>query len=300
VSAQDIRERVSMFDALELVGLDQPAKQHVNCPFHEDDTASLAVWADHGHCYGCGWHGDVIKFVADLMVGGRAGKAIAWLDGAVDLDAPKIERKQRELLDLGGDLERAAANAWSTSYKEAEAWVAEKWPHLGLEQLEQWGVYVGRYNLLIPHLDHDGVVRGVKTRAFTGGEKGKKGAFEGSCFTTRLYRAVEAAGTRNAILTEGESDCWTMTLWARGAVDVLALPSGCNTWNAEFERELLQYRRVHLLLDMDPAGRSAGARIQRALMDAGARQVDHHFWSQDYNDVTEAYIDGWRPEVLGL
>lgn len=36
------------------------------CPFHRESTASFAVYEDHAHCFGCGWHGDVIKFVMDM------------------------------------------------------------------------------------------------------------------------------------------------------------------------------------------------------------------------------------------
>ncbi|PYS88775.1 MAG: hypothetical protein DMF64_19730 [Acidobacteria bacterium] len=38
------------------------------CPFHEDHTPSLAVYPANGtfHCYGCGKHGDVIKFVQEI------------------------------------------------------------------------------------------------------------------------------------------------------------------------------------------------------------------------------------------
>jgi DNA primase len=38
------------------------------CPFHEDHTPSLTVYPASGtfHCYGCGKHGDVIKFVQEI------------------------------------------------------------------------------------------------------------------------------------------------------------------------------------------------------------------------------------------
>lgn len=32
------------------------------CPFHSEDTPSFTVYRDHAHCFGCGWHGDVIKW----------------------------------------------------------------------------------------------------------------------------------------------------------------------------------------------------------------------------------------------
>ncbi len=35
------------------------------CPFHSEKSASFHVFSDHGHCYGCGWHGDIFQFYAD-------------------------------------------------------------------------------------------------------------------------------------------------------------------------------------------------------------------------------------------
>ncbi|MCS6986774.1 MAG: DNA primase [Sphingomonadaceae bacterium] len=35
------------------------------CPFHQEKTPSFHVWADHYHCFGCGAHGDVIRFVME-------------------------------------------------------------------------------------------------------------------------------------------------------------------------------------------------------------------------------------------
>jgi DNA primase len=62
---EEIKSRVS------LVGLIQesvPLKKMGNvfkgcCPFHGEKTASFNVFDDHYHCFGCGAHGDAIKFV---------------------------------------------------------------------------------------------------------------------------------------------------------------------------------------------------------------------------------------------
>ena len=40
----------------------------IYCPFHDDSTPSLHVYADHWHCYGCGAHGDFVDWL--MMVGG--------------------------------------------------------------------------------------------------------------------------------------------------------------------------------------------------------------------------------------
>jgi len=36
------------------------------CPFHSEKTPSFNIYADHAHCYGCGWSGDSIKLEAEL------------------------------------------------------------------------------------------------------------------------------------------------------------------------------------------------------------------------------------------
>lgn len=35
----------------------------VRCPFHDDHHPSLAVYDDHAHCFGCGWHGDAFAWL---------------------------------------------------------------------------------------------------------------------------------------------------------------------------------------------------------------------------------------------
>jgi hypothetical protein len=35
------------------------------CPFHEERSPSFHVYEDHGHCFGCGWHGDHFAFLQE-------------------------------------------------------------------------------------------------------------------------------------------------------------------------------------------------------------------------------------------
>lgn len=37
------------------------------CPFHKEDTPSFCVYADNwGHCYGCGWHGNIFDYLMKM------------------------------------------------------------------------------------------------------------------------------------------------------------------------------------------------------------------------------------------
>ena len=68
------------------------------CPFHEDNDPSLALYLDdpadeHFHCFGCGAHGDVIRFV-ELLERLPFLAAVAALTGTVREVAP-IRRTAR-------------------------------------------------------------------------------------------------------------------------------------------------------------------------------------------------------------
>lgn len=62
------RAPIELPDFLILDGLDlrrSGATFIARCPFHEERSASFTVWPDHAHCYGCGWHGGIVKYVMD-------------------------------------------------------------------------------------------------------------------------------------------------------------------------------------------------------------------------------------------
>jgi len=33
------------------------------CPFHKDNNPSFSIRENKGHCFSCGWHGDIIDFI---------------------------------------------------------------------------------------------------------------------------------------------------------------------------------------------------------------------------------------------
>ena len=64
---QEIKERVTVRNVCDMYGLLINRNGFANCPFHTERTASMKVYPDSFHCYGCGKHGDVIDFVAELF-----------------------------------------------------------------------------------------------------------------------------------------------------------------------------------------------------------------------------------------
>lgn len=52
----------------EYYGVDFDRTGRALCPFHSEKTPSFGVYKKHfGHCFGCGWSGDVINLVGDMF-----------------------------------------------------------------------------------------------------------------------------------------------------------------------------------------------------------------------------------------
>ena len=64
---QDIKTQLTLTQVLENYSL-KPKNNMLNCPFHEDKTASLQVnlEKDFYKCHACGAKGDQIQFVQDF------------------------------------------------------------------------------------------------------------------------------------------------------------------------------------------------------------------------------------------
>lgn len=77
---QEVKASMSMREAAEMYGYPPNRSGFICCPFHGEKTASLKLYNDSFHCYGCGKHGDVIGFVADL-------KGISQMEAAKELAA---------------------------------------------------------------------------------------------------------------------------------------------------------------------------------------------------------------------
>lgn len=64
MTKEEIKMTTSMADVVERYGFRPNRAGFINCPFHDGDrTASLKIYPDSFHCYGCGAHGDIFDFV---------------------------------------------------------------------------------------------------------------------------------------------------------------------------------------------------------------------------------------------
>lgn len=82
--------RLTMEDVMEEAGI-AVSNHEAICPFHAEDTASFHAYSDNGHCFGCGWNGDLIKFEMEFY-NLPFNEAVERLDNVFSLGLP-LKRK---------------------------------------------------------------------------------------------------------------------------------------------------------------------------------------------------------------
>lgn len=232
------------------------------CPFHDDSSPSFAVYGenmDRCGCWSCGLNGDVLDLLSWIRPGWGLKEKIAYLDTLVDMGQthPLPEITKPEPADMQGIYDDAN-EPWTVAlYIEHR-----EWPFNQQWLTEKWGVR-GRYGeILVPHLDTEYKMIGLKHRD----TETKLKSYTGSRFT-ELYGAWRDVGRSTVILTEGESDAWVASYYFPD-YDVLGLPSGAA--QRPFGVERFESRTVYLWFDGDDPGRQATERWRDALLSCGA------------------------------
>lgn len=88
---QTVKDGVDIVAAAEHYGLKPDRRGWCSCPFHGEKTPSFHLRDQRGHCFGCGWSGDVLDLVSGMLHVGPL-EAVKELNSAfclgIDLDAP--------------------------------------------------------------------------------------------------------------------------------------------------------------------------------------------------------------------
>src|SRR5437762_13842586 len=88
------------------------------CPFHNEKTPSFTINDDKGfyHCFGCGVHGDAIRFLTEQQ-GLPFMDAVKELAAAAGMDVPAPDPRAQERSDRAAGLHEmmAAAAKWFES-----------------------------------------------------------------------------------------------------------------------------------------------------------------------------------------
>lgn len=56
-------KQIPMREVVENYGLQPSRGGFIRCPFHQEKSGSMKIYARNAHCFGCGWSGDQIDFI---------------------------------------------------------------------------------------------------------------------------------------------------------------------------------------------------------------------------------------------
>ena len=95
----ELRSRIAITDVVgSKVKLTKKGREYLGlCPFHNEKTPSFTVNENKGfyHCFGCGAHGDIIRFEMDAN-GLPFIEAVKKLAGKVGLELPALSKENQE------------------------------------------------------------------------------------------------------------------------------------------------------------------------------------------------------------
>lgn len=174
------------------------------CPFHTEKTPSFHVVPDKdfAHCFGCGWHGDVVDFVAAYQRI-SLGEAVDMLTGGGEVRETTAEEKaQREAIlaqrEQAQRADRAKAVACATKQWDTAERADAHHPYLVRKQVEAHTCrQTSGGDLLLPIYDAQGEIQSVQTIADDGSKKFFAGA------PTGLGRMMVGINMGRVILCEG-------------------------------------------------------------------------------------------------
>lgn len=243
---------------------------HALCPFHEDHSPSLDIYpwsrGERWGCWVCGDGGDVIDLMRKLWGLGFREAVAAGIRGISKMKEEKWAGPRVGTLYEWN--ERAALDLWEQGTEDGIAdFLALKGISVGSEWLAgSWAVRSRNGELMIPILNIEGRMVGMKHRPLTGGRRPM--ALPGSRLRDVLYGEHRWRDDVPVLLVEGESDTWRAD-WELKDFLVLGVPSGAGT--APCRLDLLRGMEVLVIFDGDEAGRLGAARWVEAI--PGARSI---------------------------
>jgi len=151
------------------------------CPFHHEKTPSFYVVPEKqfAHCFGCGWHGDVVDFIAASKGIDTIG-AVNLLTGGDTLRMTDEERAARKRVMKEREEAQAKAHAAATlrasqRWENADPADGDN-PYLTRKCVESHGCRQEGQNLLLPLYGPDGEIMSVQAIAPDGGKRFHAGA----------------------------------------------------------------------------------------------------------------------------
>jgi DNA primase len=259
---------VSVFEILReqvpldrLVSANASGKARCVAPDHQDTNPSMHLYDKHVHCYGCGFHGDVVDVWAAMRGFDRPMDAALGLAGEYGIKLPEISSAARKKAEERRNKEEQYLNQTQACHRalEKHTHVREWWEGRGFgpELREQFLLGTNRAGTgaVIPFSGSGGRIQGLIRRKLEGEPRyflPKAEEFVGG------YRPlfIPSSPGGNIFLVEGYIDALAVAAAGRGAIAVGGTGMSLEQ-EAELKHLLSGDARLCILPDRDEEGAKA-------------------------------------------
>jgi len=273
--------------------------QHYRCsnPEHKDEHASLFVYPDGMHCFGCGWRIYDIGEACRIFLGWNNAKTRRLLYNYLANHPPRAEK-----LEQLNPIPVRLINAWVDARCARDTkYLADKYS-ISSDVLDLALIGVVGDAFSIPHIGLDGNVWTVKfrrdDRKTTDGPKywSYKGRGQHYLFPAfALWNYLKVQPPKRLLICESELDALSAMTHGYAA---LAVPSGANTnldkWRGIWSQFVANNVTFYVAFDMDEAGQRAAASAQKYLSNFPGSLVIRLEW-EGANDLADLFIRGGSP-----
>lgn len=297
---------------------EQPEK--IECPAHPDDAASLAVYRDHIHCYGCPLHSTGFYALAYLLYGDREEQSVERAKGvgirytAQSVDSYRERVEQQVKLDpLPWGLSLSYNNLlFSVQRGERREWLYER--GLTLDSINRFRLGHDGTRFTIPIYSAQGDLLTFRYRRddFYGthtfdprqgkevaipkysGVRGRNGLY--------LYPAEHLGDhePEEVVVVEGELDA--IRLWQEG-IPAVSATNGAGAvakLPQKIREEMPFIRHLYFACDADEPGQTAQVAGIQAARDAGFTSIRELWWPVEWGkDVTEVLLHHTWQDIVG-
>lgn len=144
MTVDEIKSTYSMRDIVERYGLHPNRAGFIACPFHKEKTASMKIYKDSYHCFGCHCSGDIFTFVQKMdncdfkaafySLGGIYEKPTTSSKLAIYQAKKAKEKREKEERELKKkkDINNTTIHASRELLKKAEPLSDDWWDYLDM------------------------------------------------------------------------------------------------------------------------------------------------------------------------
>ncbi|MGA2160195.1 MAG: toprim domain-containing protein [Dehalococcoidia bacterium] len=272
VDYRELTERLDLRDFVAPPGKRVPSGARplmINCIYHDDHHASLGIWPDHLHCFGCGAHKSTLDFLAeenklDIKNDFRGTVEVLtarYMTGNLPPPRPRVlpRKEPKELKPMNSVI----AQRYHDNLKEKRQWFCQRTLSDRIIDGQLLG-YDGRA-FTIPVWDPSGQLLTIRFRRddSLGTQGPKYYGIEGRN-QTFLYNQGALTGSRYVVICEGELD--TLVLWQEG-IPAVSSTNGCAGMASIWEEVKAFFRCEHILIafDQDEEGRKQAVKLLRII-----------------------------------